>query len=83
MARETREQLAFGQGRALGRHATGGDGWLVEAGGEPRLDELLDDPIMGLLWRGDRLEAGSARATVMALRELVRSRPRSMHGGMP
>ncbi len=46
---------------------------------EPHLDELLDDPIMALLWRGDRLEPRSARATVLGLREVVsrgRSRPR-------
>lgn len=47
--------------------------------GEPGLDELLDDPIMALLWRGDRLDPGTARATVMGLRELLRRR----HGQGP
>lgn len=39
---------------------------------EPRLDELLDDPIMALLWHGDRLEPRAARAAVLGLREVVR-----------
>lgn len=41
---------------------------------EPHLDELLDDPIMALLWRGDRLEPCSARVTVLGLREILRRR---------
>lgn len=54
-------------------HAAGHDPAEVIAG-EPGLDELLDDPIMALLWQGDRLDPGTARATVMALRELLRRR---------
>ncbi len=45
---------------------------------EPGLDELLDDPIMALLWRGDRLEPRSARATVLGLREVLRRRNRHL-----
>ena len=41
---------------------------------EPRLDDLLNDPIMALLWRSDRLEPAEARAEVEALRMLVRAR---------
>lgn len=48
--------------------------WHGEGLGEPRLDELLDDPIMTLLWQGDRLEPGSARETVLSLREVVHRR---------
>lgn len=48
--------------------------WAAASGREPHLDELLDDPIMTLLWRGDRLEPRSARATVLGLREVVRRR---------
>ena len=48
--------------------------WLGVGHREPRLDELLDDPIMALLWSGDRLEPRSARATVLGLRELLRHR---------
>jgi hypothetical protein len=36
------------------------------------LDELLDDPMMRLLWRRDRLEPSLARAAVLALQALVR-----------
>jgi hypothetical protein len=50
--------------------------WGGQCRGEPELDEILDDPIMTLLWRGDRLEPDHARATVMALRERVRGRRR-------
>lgn len=46
--------------------------WLSEPGAEPSLDELLDDPIMGLLWRADRLEPVTARAAVIGLRAVVR-----------
>ena len=51
--------------------------WGGPCRGEPELDELLDDPIMTLLWRGDRLDPDHARATVMALRERVRGRRRA------
>lgn len=46
--------------------------WLSEPGAEPSLDELLDDPIMGLLWRADRLEPIAARAAMIGLRAIVR-----------
>lgn len=46
--------------------------WLSEVDGEPSLDELLDDPIMVLLWRADGLEPATARAAVMGLQTLVK-----------
>lgn len=48
--------------------------WVGEPGREPVLEELLDDPIMTLLWKGEGLDPGSARATVLGLREVLRSR---------
>jgi hypothetical protein len=48
--------------------------WGEYCRGEPELDEILEDPIMILLWRGDGLEPDRARKTVMALRERVRGR---------
>ena len=33
----------------------------------PSLDDLLDDPIMLLLWRGDGLEPSEARAVIHGL----------------
>ena len=56
------------------RQVVADDGWRARTGGEPRLEELLDDPIMVLLWRRDRLEPVAARATVLMLRALVRGR---------
>lgn len=50
--------------------------WPTSGRREPRLDELLDDPIMALLWRGDRLDPHAARATVLGLREMLRRRAR-------
>ena len=46
--------------------------WLSDVGGEPSLDELLDDPIMVLLWQADGLEPAAARAAVMGLQALVK-----------
>ncbi|MEK0082397.1 hypothetical protein [Benzoatithermus flavus] len=48
--------------------------WKRPESGEPCLDELLDDPIMTLLWRSDGLEPASARAMLEDLRMLVRNR---------
>ncbi len=48
------------------------DRWLSEPGAEPSLDDLLDDPIMTLLWRADRLEPIAARAAMIGLRAIVR-----------
>jgi hypothetical protein len=42
--------------------------------GEPRLDDLLDGPMMRLLWRSDGLEPHTARATIRGLQALVRWR---------
>jgi hypothetical protein len=54
---------------ATERHRDGG--WQSREQGEPRLDELLDDPMMKLLWRRDRLEPPLARAAVRALQAMV------------
>lgn len=48
---------------------------------EPSLDELLDDPIMPLLWRRDGLEPDYARDMIRALLTSVR-RVRSATGGL-
>lgn len=62
-------------GRAHRPASTGGDRtWLRRGSGEPRLDELLDDPIMTLLWRSDGLEPASARAMLEDLQALVQGR---------
>lgn len=66
----------WGPAPSAGRTSAGAWGRDGARGAEPRLEELLDDPIMALLWRGDRLEPGSARATVLALREVLRRRRR-------
>jgi hypothetical protein len=49
--------------------------------GEPSLDELLDDPMMHLLWRRDRLEPDTARAIVYALEVLMRWRQLGSEAG--
>jgi hypothetical protein len=48
---------------------------------DPSLDELLDDPIMLLLWRGDGLEPSQARAAIRNLLVSVR-RSRSARNGL-
>lgn len=49
---------------------------------EPRLQELLDDPMMSLVWRRDGLEPSVARATVRSLQALVRGRGDEQPVGM-
>lgn len=39
---------------------------------EPDLDELLDDPLMTLLWRSDRLDCARVRTEIATLRAAVR-----------
>ena len=53
-------------------------GWAERCHGEPALQELLDDPIMGLLWRRDRLEPRCARQRIGALGQLVRRTNRTL-----
>jgi hypothetical protein len=65
---------------ATERHRDGG--WKFRERGEPRLDELLDDPMMGLLWRRDRLEPSLARAAVRALQALVQDGGRNGVGAL-
>jgi hypothetical protein len=49
------------------------DGWNSTRRGEPRLEELMEDPIMGLLWQRDGLEPSRARQTLCELRAIVRA----------
>jgi hypothetical protein len=66
--------------RAAGeRHRDGG--WQSREKGEPCLDELLDDPMMELLWRRDGLEPRRARDAVLALQALVRGGGRGFARG--
>ena len=57
---------------ATGGHAAAAGAWRHEAGREPPLAELLDDPIMALLWRADRLDPAEVRAELCALRLSMR-----------
>ena len=51
---------------AIGGHAAAAGAWRHKAGREPALAELLDDPIMAMLWRADRLDPDGVRAEVRA-----------------
>lgn len=63
MAREQQDRVS------AERHAVivQDDYWLIDRGNEPSLNELLEDPIMDLLWRADGLDPITARATVLDL----------------
>ena len=50
--------------------------WVADGRREPPLAELLEDPIMALLWASDGLDPAAARATVRSLQALVRGRGR-------
>lgn len=41
--------------------------------GEPRLEELMEDPMMGLIWRRDGLEPIRARQTLRELQAFVQA----------
>ena len=47
--------------------------WGVGRRGEPRLEELMEDPMMGLIWRRDGLEPVHARQTLRELQAFVRA----------
>ena len=51
----------------IGGQAAAAGAWHPKAGREPALAELLDDPIMALLWRADRLDPRGVRAELRAL----------------
>ena len=53
------------------------DGWNAKQR-EPRLEELMEDPMMGLLWRRDGLEPSRARETLRKLRAIVQARRETM-----
>ena len=53
------------------------DGWNAMQR-EPRLEELMEDPMMGLLWRLDGLEPSRARETLRKLRAIVQARRETM-----
>ena len=57
----------------LQRSATVTGDWGSRQAGEPRLEELMEDPIMGLIWQRDGLEPIRARETLMELRAIVRA----------
>jgi hypothetical protein len=50
--------------------------WAAGGGLEPSLAELLEDPIMVLLWASDGLDPAAARATMRSLQALVRDQGR-------
>ena len=50
-----------------------GSDWDVGRKGEPRLEELMEDPMMGLIWRRDGLEPKRARQTLRELQAIVRA----------
>ena len=60
-----------------GQAAAAAGAWHPEAGREPPLAELLDDPIMALLWRADRLDPNGVRAELRALRLRLRQLSRA------
>ena len=71
----SREQIDHRSGNyTTERSLASGSAWWARHSAEPRLDELLEDPIMALLWRSDRLEPEKARATVQALGALIQAR---------
>ncbi len=56
------------------RHAApAADDWHGRQSGEPRLEELMEDPLMGLIWRRDGIDAVRGRETLLALRAIVRA----------
>lgn len=68
------QQPARHGGTAIGGHGPAERDWTRRCQGEPGLDELLNDPIMRLLWRRDRLDPYAARRQVRSLQQLVRHR---------
>ena len=57
------------------RAAPAADGWYGRHSGEPRLEELMEDPLMGLIWRRDGIDAARGRETLRKLQAIVRARP--------
>ena len=47
--------------------------WCFGTAGEPRLEELMEDPMMGLIWRRDGLDPPRARQTLFELQAMVRA----------
>ena len=47
--------------------------WNMSRNGEPRLEELMEDPMMGLIWRRDGLEPVRARETLRELQAIVQA----------
>jgi hypothetical protein len=50
------------------------------AGYEPSLEDLLNDPIMLLLWRSEGMEPAAARAAVRQLLSMVQRSERAQSG---
>ena len=47
--------------------------WSLGRKGEPRLEELMEDPMMSLIWRRDGLEPVRARQTLRELQAIVQA----------
>ena len=47
--------------------------WSLGRKGEPRLEELMEDPMMSLIWRRDGLEPVRARETLRELQAIVQA----------
>ena len=71
-SRSTR--LSPGQPERRPTGAEGEDGWHHGNRQEPSLAELLDDPIMALLWRRDGLEPPAARILLKSLQAMLHQR---------
>ena len=65
--------------RLHGSGITGGE-WGFDGRREPRLEELMEDPMMGLIWRRDGLEPVRARQTVRELQAIVQGAARRQSG---
>lgn len=52
------------------------EAWVSDGRREPSLAELLDDPMLALLWASDGLDPAAARAMMRSLQAQVRDRCR-------
>ena len=55
------------------RQAVAPEGWHGKHSGEPRLEELMEDPLMGLIWRRDGIDEVRGRETLRELQAIVRA----------
>jgi hypothetical protein len=59
--------------RPLSAGVSTGTDWSMGRKGEPRLEELMEDPMMGLIWRRDGLEPIRARQTLRELQAFIQA----------